>query len=157
MCVKRSVENTAAASVDATTAPRRKRFQPSEAEQPFRGDTREERAHDNAQGAQEPRRHLHLAQPAPRGLEAAFVEDQPSPTPGLPGQMRVVEVDAAGPVRAEQHPEPEEGNEDGQPRARRAKRERHAEPKDEADDEKGEAFVHAAILATAADRLWSPV
>ena len=76
MCVKRSVENTAAASVDETTAPSRIGLEPREVEQRVRRDACDERADDHADRAEERRRHGDLAQPPPRGLEPALVEDQ---------------------------------------------------------------------------------
>ena len=79
MCVARSVAKTAAASVAATTAPSSTRLEPGEVEEPVRGDAGEQRADDDADRAQERRRHRDLAQAPPRGLQPALVEDQREP------------------------------------------------------------------------------
>ena len=118
MCVERSVAKTAAASVAATTAPRRTDSSQERSKSDVRGDAREEGADDDADRAQERRRHRDLAQAAPRGLEPALVEDQRKADHSDPaGELRVVELDPARAVRAEQHPEREEGDEDRQPGA----------------------------------------
>ena len=109
MCVKRSVAKTAAASVEETTAPSSTRLEPGEVEEHVRGDARQDGADDDADRAQERRGHRDLAQAAPRRLQAALVEDQREPDDAdLAGELRVVELDPARPVGAEQHPEREE-------------------------------------------------
>ena len=109
MCVWRSVAKTAAASVARDDGAEQDRLEPGEVEEPVRGDAGEERADDDADRAEEGGRHGHLAQAPPRGLQSALVEDQREPDdPDLACELRVVELDPAGPVRAEQHPEREE-------------------------------------------------
>ena len=62
-----------------------------------------------------------------------------SPTiPTCACELGVVEFDAAGPVRAEQHPERQERDEHGHARARRSQRGERARSQDRADDEEGE-------------------
>ena len=148
MCVERSVAKTAAASVAATTAPRRTDSSQERSKSDVRGDAREEGADDDADRAQERRRHGDLAQAAPRGLEPALVQDQRKADHSDPaGKLRVVELDPARAFRAEQHPEREEGDEDGQTGAGGTQSDDEARSEDEPDKENDEAFVHADILS----------
>ena len=79
MCVKRSVAKTAAASVEATTAPSRTDSSQDRSKSAYAATPVSTRADDDADRAQERRRHGHLAQAPPRGLEPALVEDQREP------------------------------------------------------------------------------
>ena len=131
--------------------PQQERFEPREVEERLRENPSDERCHYHADRAQEARGHGDLPQPPPRGLEAALVEDQPEPDRArLARELSVVEVDPSGPVGAEQHPEAEERDEHRQAGARRPEGQGDAETQDQADDEEGEAFVHAPILAVRA-------
>ena len=110
MCVKRSVAKTAAASVEETTAPSSTDSSHERSKSMYAATPVDDGADDDADRAQERRRHRDLAQPPPRGLQAALVEDQRQPDdPDLARELRVVELDPAGPVRAEQHPDRQEG------------------------------------------------
>ena len=109
MCVARSVAKTAAASVGGDDRAEQHGLEPGEVEEPVRRDAREERADEDADRAQQRRRHDDLPQAPPRGLQPALVEDQRQPDHPDPAcELRVVELDPAGPFRAEQHPEREE-------------------------------------------------
>ena len=65
-------------------------------------------------------------------------------------ELGVVEVDASRTVRAEQHPEHEERDENRHPGPRGRERRERARGQDRADDEKDEPFVHPRILAARA-------
>ena len=146
--VKRSVANTAAASVEETTAPSRNDSSHERSKSTCAADTGEQRAHDDADRAQQRGRHGDLAQPPPRRLQAALVEDQrEADGSDLAGELRVVELDAAGPVRAEQHPEPEERDQHGKPVRAAPSATTTLAAQDGADQEQHQAFVHGYIFA----------
>ena len=148
MCVKRSVAKTAAASVDGDDRAEQDRLEPGEVEERVGGDAGQERADDDADGAEQRRGHGDLPQPPPRGLQPALVEDQREPDdPDLARELRVVELDPARPVRAEQHPEREERDEHRQPRPGRSERQDDARGQDRADEQENQAFVHEDILS----------
>ena len=148
MCVKRSVANTAAASVDATTAPEQNRLEPREVEEHARGDTGEERGDQDADRAQQRRRRRDAPQPPPRGLQPSLEQDQDEADDAdLARELRVVELDPARAVRAEQHPQRQEGDENGHTGARCAECEQDAHTEHGPDDEEGDTFVHTGILA----------
>ena len=129
------------------------RLEPGEREQRVRAETGDQRRHEDADGAQQRGRDDDLAQAPPRGLQSAFVEDQAeADRSDALGQLRVVEADAAGPVRAEQHPDAEKRDEDGQAGARGAERGDDARAEHDADKEEDEPFVHAPISALACER-----
>ena len=99
------------------------RLEPGDVEQRVRGDAGQQRADDDPDRAEERRRHCDLAQPPPRGLQPALVEDQREADDAhLARELGVVELDSARAVRAEQHPEAEERDENGEAGARRAER-----------------------------------
>ena len=123
------------------------RLEPGEREQRVRAEAGDQRRHEDADGAQQRGRDDDLAQAPPRGLQSAFVEDQAeADRADALGQLRVVEVDAAGPVRAEQHPDAEKRDEDGQAGARGTERGDDARAEHDADKEEDEPFVHAPII-----------
>ncbi len=94
MCVNRSVAKTAAASVDETTAP--SRMASSQERSNSACEARHECGHEYADGAEQRSRHRNLAQPAPRRLEPALVQDQTEPDGAdLTRKLRVVELDPA--------------------------------------------------------------
>ena len=75
-------------------------------------DARQDRADDDADRAEQRGRHGDLAQPPPRRLQAALVEDRDEPDDAdVARELGVVELDPARAVRAEQHPEREERDE----------------------------------------------
>jgi hypothetical protein len=89
-------------------------LEPREVEEPVRGRAGEDRGDDDADRAQQRRGDGNLAQPAPRGREAALVQDRnEADHADLARELRVVELDAAEAVRAEQHAEREERDERG--------------------------------------------
>ena len=81
---------------------------------------RDRGGHGHAEGAEETGRCEHRADVAPVRREPALEQDREEPdhADGA-GQLRVVEVDPADALRAEQHSEPEEGDEQGEPEAAR--------------------------------------
>ena len=88
------------------------------------------------------------AESPPRRLQAALEEDQDEADDAyLAGELRIVELDAAGTVRAEEHAEREERNQDRHPGTSRRERDEHARTEHRADQEKYDAFVHPDILA----------
>ena len=148
MCVKRSVAKTAAASVDATTAPSRIASSHERSKSACAATPGQERADDDADGAQQRGRHGDLAQPAPGRLQPALVEDQrEADDADLARELRVVELDPARAVRAEQHPEPEERHEDGQSRACRAERDDDARREHGADERRIASLRPLILLA----------
>ena len=125
------------------------RLEPGHVEEHVRGNPGQDRAHDHSDRAEERRGDRHLTEPAPRGLEPALVQDQREPDDAdLAGELGVVELDAARPVRPEQHPEAQERDEHGQSGARSAERDDDAGPEDGAAHEKDEPLVHGPILST---------
>ena len=124
------------------------RLEPRDVEQRPRREARDRRGGDDADRAQERRGNRDLAQPAPRCLQAALVEDErEADDADPPRELRVVERDPARPVRPEQHAEPEERHQDGQSRARGAVRRHHARAQHGAGEQHQEALVHASILS----------
>jgi hypothetical protein len=100
--------------------PEEQRLEPREVEESPGTHARHERAHDHADRAEEGCRDRGLPQPAPGRLETALVQDQAEADDSDSSrELLVVKVDAAGAVRAEQHPEPEERDEHGKAGARR--------------------------------------
>ena len=124
------------------------RLEPGEVEEHVRGDARQDRADDDADRAQQRGRHRDLAQPAPRGLEAALVEDQREPDDAdLARELGVVELDPARPVRAEQHPEREERRQHRQPGPGGAERDDDAAGEDRADQQEHQALRPRSYLS----------
>ena len=118
-----------------------------EIEEHVRGDAGQDGADDDADGAQQRRRHRDLAQTPPRGLQAALVEDQREPDDAdLPRELRVVELDPARAVGAEQHPDRQERREHGQPRSCSTERDEDAARQNAADEQKQKTLVHASIF-----------
>ena len=119
MCVNRRVANTAAASVEETTAPSRNASsQLSCSKSACAATPVRIGAHNDADGAEQRRRHGDLTQPSPRRLQPALVQDRDEADDAdLAGELGVVELDVPRTVRAEQHAEREEGDEHRQPRA----------------------------------------
>jgi len=147
MWVKRSVANTAAASVDETTAPSRMASS-HESSNSARGDTGDEGADDHTDGAEQRCRHRHLAEPPPRGLEPALVENQrQSGDPDLARQLGVVELDPARPIGAQQHSEAQERDQDRQAGARGAERDDDAGAENRTYEQEEEPFVHERIFS----------
>ena len=104
MCVKRSVAKTAAASVAATTAPRRTDSSQDRSKSTYAAAPVSKRADDDADRAQQRRRHGHLPQAPPGGLQPTLVQNQREPDhPDSARELRVVELDSARAVRSEQH------------------------------------------------------
>ena len=77
MCVKRSVENTATASVDATTAPRRNASSHETPNRTCAASPVTRVLATTPSVLKQRRRHRDLAQTPPRRLQPALVEDQP--------------------------------------------------------------------------------
>ena len=124
------------------------RLEPGEVEQRLSRDAGEQRGHDDSDGAQQRRRHRHFAQSPPRCLQAALEEDQDEPDDAdVARELGVVELDAARPVRAEEHPQRQERDEDRHAGPRRAERDEHAGAEHGPDEEEHESFVHLDILA----------
>ena len=114
MWVKRIVAKTAAASVDATTPPSRTASGQARSKSSCAASAGQERRHRDADRAQERRGDRDPAHAPPRGREAALVEDRDEADDAdRARQLGVVELDPAGPVGPEQHPESEEGDERG--------------------------------------------
>jgi hypothetical protein len=128
--------------------PEEDRLEPREVEQRLRGDADEQRGDDDAERAQHRRRGGNDAESAPGRLEPALEQDErEADDPDLARTLGVVEFDAARSVRAQQHPEHEERNENGHPGPRRRERGECARGQDRADDEEDESFVHPHILS----------
>lgn len=73
---------------------------------------------------------------SPLGREAAFEEDRDeADDPDRPCEVGIVEVDVAGTVRPEEHPDPEEEHQHGEPQAPREQGSDDAEEEDAADEE----------------------
>jgi len=97
--------------------------------------------------------HRHLAQPSPRGRQPALEEDRSQTDDAdLARELGVVELDPAGTVGAEQHPEREEGYERGDAGPMGAERDDDARQQDRTDEQKHGAFVHASIFTGASRR-----
>ena len=148
ICVKRSVANTAAASVDATTAPSRiassqVRSNSTCAATPVStAVTTTPTVLRSAAGT------ATRAQSPPGRLQPAFEEDQDEADDAdLARELGVVELDAAGAVRAEEHAEREERDQDRHAGASRRERSEHARSEHRTDQEEHDAFVHPDILA----------
>ena len=86
----------------------------------------------------------------PRRGQAALEEDggEPGHADG-PGEVRVVEGDAAGPVRAQQHPEREERDQRRHGEATRRQGGGHGADEHRAHQEEQEAVVDARMLPRA--------
>ena len=119
------------------------RLQPRQIEEPLRREAGEERRDHDADGREQRRGHGALAEPPPRRRETAREQNRDeSGNADLPRQLGVVEFDPARPVRAEQHPQPEEGDQGRHTGARRPEGDDHARRKDAADDQEDQAYVH---------------
>jgi hypothetical protein len=80
-------------------------------------------------------------------LQPSLVEEEPQADDAhTPRELGVVEVDAAGTIRAEQHPEAEEGDENRQPGSLCYESDHDARREDRAYDQEQKALVHEAIL-----------
>ena len=120
------------------------RLGPVEVEEGVRRRAGEERGDDDPDGAQKRCRNGDVAEAAPRGREAALVEDRDEADDAdLARQLGVVELDPAGAVRPEQHPEGEEGDERRHACARRAEADGDAGGQHGADEQEHGALVHA--------------
>ena len=94
------------------------RLQPAELlEERVRGDARQDGAHDDADGAEQRRRHGDLAQPSPRGLQAALVQDRDEADDAdLAGELGVVELDVPpGPSEPSSMPSARKATSTGSP------------------------------------------
>ena len=146
----RSVAKTAAASVEAITAPSRNDSSQESEKSACAPTPAISGRHEDADGAQERGGDDDFAQPPPRGLQAALVEDQAeADRSDALRQLRVVEADAARPVRAEQHPDAEKRDEHGKSRACGTERGDDARTEHDSDEQEDQAFVHAPILGAA--------
>ena len=122
-------------------------LQPREVEESVRGHPRQHRADDDADRAQQGGRYGDLAQAAPRGLQAALVEDQrQSDDADLACELCVVELDPARSVRPEDHPDRQKRRQNRQPSSRSPERDDNAARQDAADEQKQKALVHASIF-----------
>ena len=148
MCVWRSVAKTAAASVGGDDGAEQHRLEPGEVEEPVGGHAGEQRADDDADRAQEGRRHRDLAQPPPRRLQPALVQDQrepDDPDAGARAPRRRTRSRRARRSRAASRAR-------GTRRARaspvraRSERDDDARREDGADEQEYEAFVHVSYL-----------
>ena len=145
--MKRRVAKTAAASVDATTAPSRTDSSQVRSKSQYAATPVRTALTATPTVLSRAARHGHLSQPPPGGLQAALVEDRgEADDPDLAGELGVVELDPARAVRAEQHPEREEGDEDGEPGPGCAERDDDAGGEDRPDEEEHGAFVHVSYL-----------
>ena len=124
-------------------------LEPREVEEHACGDPGEEGGHQDADRAQQRRGRCDAPQPPPRGLQASLEQDQDEADDAdLARELRVVELDPAGTVRPEQHPQSEEGDENGHAGAGCAECQQDARTEHGPDDEEGYTFVHADILAS---------
>jgi hypothetical protein len=128
--------------------PEENRLEPCEVEEHACCDSCEERGHQHPDRAQERRRHCHASQPPPRGLQTSFEQDQDEADDAdLTRELGVVELDPAGTVGAEEHPQGEEADENRHAGTCGTECEQDARTEHGPDDEESYAFVHADILA----------
>ena len=151
--VWRSVAKTAAASVDATTPPSRIDCGQSRSKTVCAAAPVRSAVTSDADRAQQRRRHGDVAEAPPRGREAALVEDRDEADDAdLARQLGVVELDPAGAVRAEHHPEGEERDERGHAGPRGAEADGDAGGQHRADEQEHGPLVHCAAFSRAASR-----
>ena len=146
--MKRSVANTAAASVEATTAPSRdassheKSNRARAATAVSSALTTTPTVLSSAAGTATWRSRRHDV------CRPALVEDQGKPDdPHLTRELRVIELDPARPVRAQHHPKRKKRHQHRQPCTRRTKRKQHARGEHSPDHQQHQPFIHAPILA----------
>ena len=121
--VKRSVANTAAASVGADDRAEQQRLARREVEDRNGRGRDDPRGDEHAERAEHDRRRDDRAEVAPPGREAALEQDRDQADDAdRARKARVVELDAAGPLRPEQHPEPEERDQERETQPPRADR-----------------------------------
>ena len=107
-----------------------------EVEEGVRGHARDQGGHQHPDRAEQRRREQHGTHRAPRRRQPALEEDdRQADHPERPREMRIVEVDAARAVRAEQHPEREEPDQHRHAEARGGTRGRHGSDEHGADDQ----------------------
>ena len=119
-----------------------------EVEQPGGGEARDDRGDQRPGHRERDRGPQHRPDLAPARREAALEEDQRQrdDADGL-GEVVVVERDPAQPVRAHEHPDPEEQHEAGQPQAAGDQGGGEGGGKERADDEDCRAVVQSGSMS----------
>ena len=114
-----------------------------------RGEARQDRAHDDADGAQQRRGHGHLTQPPPRGLQAALEEDRRRGRSCRPARASSASSNSIppGPSEPSSIPSARNATSDGHARSRGAERDHDARREDRPDEEEHEPFVHGSIFS----------
>ncbi len=129
----------------------KERLEPREVEERPRRDPGQEHGDDDSDGAQQGRRRDHAPEPAPRGLQSALEQDQDEADDSdLACELGVVEVDTARPVRAEEHSEREEEDQDGDAGTRGAEGDQDTRRQQRTYEQESESLVHRDILAARA-------
>jgi hypothetical protein len=112
------------------------RLRPGEVEEGACGDAGHEHRHDDPDRAEQERGAEHGAHVAPLRRQAALEEDRDqADDPDRACELRVVEVDPARTLRAEQHPEPEERDQEREAKAARRDRGSDGDEQDAARDQ----------------------